>query len=301
MSEAILIRERAAARPGGRRLRLDRFALYAVLVVVALLFIIPLIWMISTAFKREAAVFTDTGIIPQAPTLENFERILRSGGDTPVMRWLLNSVVVSTVGTGLSVLLTSLSAYAFARIDFRGKTGLFSLLITTLLLPGVMFIVPQFLLVAQIGNLGGPFQAIAGLNSYGALMLPGLAGVFGVFFMRQFFMQIPVELEEAAYVDGANRFRTFFSVILPISGPAVATLSVISFLAYWNDYLWPLIVCQGAGCTLTPGLKNLQGQYTFEYGLLMAGAVIAAIPVLTFYVVAQRWVVQAVTASGIKG
>jgi multiple sugar transport system permease protein len=300
MSQPATVRARAAEAEVARsRLRLDRVWLYAILVLVALLFILPLVWMVSTALKHEAAVFTDTGFIPQQPTLDNFQRILSAGGDTPVMQWLTNSVVVSLVGTGLSVLLTSLSAYAFARIDFPGKTALFTLLITTLLLPGVMFIVPQYLIVNFFGET--PLAPVVGYNTYGALMLPGLAGVFGVFFMRQFFMQIPVELEEAAYVDGANRFRTFFSVILPISGPAIATLSVISFLAYWNDYLWPLIVCQGAGCTLTPGLRNLQGQYTFEYGLLMAGAVIAAVPVLAFYVIAQRWVVQAVTSSGIKG
>jgi multiple sugar transport system permease protein len=300
MSESAAVRARPADAAASRsRLRLDRIWLYAILVLVALLFILPMVWMVSTALKREAAVFTDTGFIPQQPTLDNFQRVLTAGGDTPVMQWLINSVVVALVGTGLSVLLTSLSAYAFARIDFPLKTPLFTLLITTLLLPGVMFLVPQYLIVTSLA--GTPLQPIAGYNTYGALMLPGLAGVFGVFFMRQFFMQIPVELEEAAYVDGANRFRTFFSVILPISGPAVATLSVISFLAYWNDYLWPLITCQGGGCTLTPGLRNLQGQYTFEYGLLMAGAVIAAVPVLAFYVVAQRWVVQAVTSSGIKG
>jgi multiple sugar transport system permease protein len=299
-SDAVVVSRRTSDRVAGRgRVRLGRVLLYAALIIVALLFIIPLIWMVSTAFKREAAVFTDTGIIPQQPTLENFERILQAGGDTPVMRWLVNSIIVAAVGTLLTVLLTSLSAYAFARIDFRGKTALFSLLVTTLLLPGVMFLVPQYLIVNIIT--GTPLRAIAGYNTYGALMLPGLAGVFGVFFLRQFFTQIPIELEEAAYVDGANRFRTFFSVILPISGPAIATLAVISFLAYWNDYLWPLISCQGGGCTLTPGLRNLQGQFTFEYGLLMAGAVLAAIPVLTFYVLAQRWVVQAVTASGIKG
>ena len=165
------------------------------------------------------------------------------------------------------------------------------MLIGTLLLPSVMFLVPQFLLVDILGL----------TNTFPALILPGLAGVFGVFFMRQFFLSIPVEMEEAAYVDGANRFKTFWSIILPLAGPALATLAVISFLAYWNDYLWPLIVCRGGGCTLPPGLRNLQGQYTAEYHLLMAGAVLAAIPVLLLYVLAQRWIVQSVTSAGIKG
>ena len=281
-----------------RRL-LGKLPIYALLIAVALWFLLPLLWLVSTAFKSD--IYNDTGWIPQNPTLENFNRILGASSDVPVFRWLTNSVLVSGIGTALTVLLTSLSAYAFARIDFRGRNLLFSLMITTLLLPGVMFLVPQFLLIVAFTDMGPPLSSIAGLNTYGALILPGLAGVFGMFFMRQFFFGIPIEIEEAAYVDGANRFRTFLSIVLPLAGPALATLAVITFLAYWNDYLWPLIVCEGAGCTLTPGLRNFQGQYTVEYDILMAGALIAAVPVLIVYVVAQRWIVQAVTSSGVKG
>ncbi|PZR64719.1 MAG: carbohydrate ABC transporter permease [Chloroflexi bacterium] len=284
-------------RPAGHgtsrsgRLRPARIGLFAVLILIALFFIVPLLWMVSTSLKGPTDAIVDTGWIPQRPTFDNFRQILSTSGDTPVFRWLLNSAIVSGVGTLLSVLLTSLSAYAFARIDFPGKGLLFSALITTLLLPSVMFLVPQFLVINWLGL----------YNTIPALMLPGLAGVFGVFFMRQFFLGIPLELEEAAYVDGANRFRTFRSVVLPLARPAIATLSVITFLAFWNDYLWPLIACQGDGCTLPPGLATLQGQFTAQYGLLMAGAVLAAIPVLVVYLVAQRWIVQSVTSAGIKG
>jgi multiple sugar transport system permease protein len=275
----------------GRRVDPGRVMLYAVLILITLFFVVPLIWMVSTSLKPEAELFRDKGFIPAHPTFENFARILTAGGQTPVLRYMFNSFGVSIIGTALTVLLTSLSAYAFARIDFRGKDILFSLLITTLLLPGVMFLVPQYLLISELKL----------LNTWPAFMLPGLAGVFGVFFMRQFFMGIPLELEEAAYVDGANRFRTFFSVVLPLAAPALATLAVISFLAYWNDYLWPLITCQGAGCTLAPGLRNLQGTYSTRFALLMAGAVLAAGPVLVLYVFAQRYIVQSVTSSGVKG
>ena len=277
-------RRRAVIRPG-------TIFLYLVLTLIALFFVIPLVWMLSTALKPEGQIFTDRGFIPRNPTLDNFRQILTASGNTPVFRWLINSFIVSIAGTILTLLLTSLSAYAFARIDFRGKGFLFSLLISTLLLPGVIFLVPQFLLIDQLGL----------YNTIPAFILPGLAGVFGVFFMRQFFLGIPVEIEEAAYVDGANRLKTFWSIILPLSGPALATLGVITFLAFWNDYLWPLIVCRGGGCTIPPGLRNLQGQYTAEYHLLMAGAVLAAIPVLVLYVVAQRWIVQSVTSAGVKG
>jgi multiple sugar transport system permease protein len=274
-----------------RGVTLERIGLYATLVLVALFFVVPLLWMVSTAFKFESDVFTDKGLIPAEPTLENFNRIIGAGGRTPVVRWFLNSLIVSTAGTLLTVLLTSLSAYAFARMDFPGRRLLFAILIATLTLPGVMFLVPQFLVVDILGM----------NNTYPALILPGLAGVFGVFFMRQFFLSIPTELEEAAIVDGASRFRTFWSVIVPLSGPALATLSVISFLAYWNDYLWPLIVCQGEGCTLTAGLRTFQSSYTASFGLLMAGATLAAIPTIVLYLLAQRWVVQSVASAGIKG
>jgi multiple sugar transport system permease protein len=298
MAQAVrgLGRTDAATRPTalvGRnpRLVLGRVVIYVVLVGIAIFFVMPLVWMVSTSLKSESAVFTDPGIIPSQPTLENFQYLLTSSSDTPVFRWLLNSAVVSTVGTALTVLLTSLSAYAFARMDFPGKSALFWLMIATLLLPSVMFLVPQFVII----NLIGVF------NSYPAFILPGLGGVFGVFFMRQFFTNIPREMEEAAFIDGAGRFRIFWTVVLPLCGPALATLAVISFLAYWNDYLWPLIVCQGSGCTLPPGLRNLQGEFVTRYGLIMAGAVLSSIPVLAVYLLVQRWIIQSVASAGIKG
>ncbi len=286
----------ARTRAGSAATRRSAFTpgkvmLYLVLILIALFFILPLVWMLSTSLKVESEVFRDRGFIPANPSLANFERLVQSGGQTPVFRWMFNSVGVATVGTILTLLLTSLSAYAFARIDFPFKNLLFSLLITTLLLPGIMFLVPQYLLISQLKL----------LNTWPAFMLPGLASVFGVFFMRQFFLGIPVELEEAAYVDGAGRFRTFFSVVLPLAGPSLATLGVITFIGYWNDYLWPLVTCQGAGCTLSPGLRNFQGTYSTQFGLLMAGAVLAAVPVLLLYIFAQRYIVQSVTSSGIKG
>jgi multiple sugar transport system permease protein len=285
-------REMTLAGSAQRRgITLDRIWLYAVLILVGLFFVVPTLWMLSTAFKFESDVFTDKGIIPAEPTLENFTRIFTAGGNTPVFRWFLNSLIVAGAGTALTVILTSLSAYAFARMEFPGRRLLFSLLIATLMLPGVMFLVPQFLVV----------DILRINNSYPALILPGLAGVFGVFFMRQFFLSIPVELEEAAIVDGASRFRTFRSVILPLAGPAVATMAVITFLAYFNDYLWPLIVCQGDMCTLTAGLRVFQSAYTASFGLLMAGASLAAIPTLVLYIAAQRWIVQSVASAGVKG
>lgn len=265
-----------------------RAALYALLLLVAAFFILPLLVVLGASFKYGAEVVTDTGLIPRDPGLENYQALF--GGQSQFLKWLVNSAIVSVAGTALTIALTSLSAYAFARIDFPFKNLLFTLLVVTLVLPGVMFLVPQRQLVTAIGL----------YDSLPAFVLPGLAGVFGVFFMRQFFLSLPLELEEAAYVDGANRLRTFISVALPLAGPALATLAVITFLAYWNDYLWPLIVCQN-NCTLPPGLALLQRQFTGDPGLLMAGAVVAAIPVLAIYLALQRFIVQSVASSGIKG
>jgi multiple sugar transport system permease protein len=265
-----------------------RAATYLLFVLLTIFFILPLVIVVSTSLKQGTEVFTDPGIIPTNPGLENYQTLL--GSQAAFVKWFTNSAIVSVVGTVLVLALTSLSAYAFARIDFRFKSLLFALLIATLSLPAVMFLVPQSRLVGELGL----------YDTLPAYMLPGLAGVFGVFFMRQFFLGIPVELEEAAYVDGANRLRTLVSVVLPISAPALATLGVITFLTFWNDYLWPLVVCQ-RNCTLPPGLRQLQGTYTAEYGLLMAGAVVAAIPVLIIYILLQRYIVQSVASTGIKG
>jgi multiple sugar transport system permease protein len=304
MAEGTLDATPARARPtsraataGARRLKPGQIVLYVVLIILALFFVLPIVWMISTSLKAGADVFQDQGWIPQNPSLANFEAIL--GSSFPVLSWFTTTILTASIGTALVVTLTSLSGYAFARMDFPGKRLLFGLLIATLLLPSLMFLVPQFLIILQLGNL----VPAVGLASIPAYMLPHLAGVFGVFFMRQFFQGIPVEIEEAAYVDGASRFKTFRSVVLPLAAPALATLAVITFLAIWNDYLWPLVNCTFAvdACTLQAGLVNFQGQYSAEYGLLMAGAVIAAVPVLLFYVVAQRFIIQSVASAGVKG
>jgi multiple sugar transport system permease protein len=273
------------------RLSLETIALYALLFVISLLFVLPMLAMVSTSLKAGTTDLTDPGLIPQEPSLANFEALFASAGAAPVLSWLLNSTLTALIGTFITVIVVSLSAYAFARMDFPGQGIIFAAMIATLTLPGVLFLIPQIILVNTLGL----------YNTIPAFFLPGLAGVFGVFFMRQFFLGLPVELEEAAYVDGANRLQTFIRVVVPLAGPAVATLSVITFLSFWNDYLWPLVNCQGAGCTLQPGLQSFQDQNVTDYGLLMAGGLIAAIPVLVVFVLAQRWIVQAVTSSGIKG
>ncbi len=271
-----------------RRTNTGKIVLYIVLTAIALFFLLPMLVAVGASLKYQSEVFTDTGLIPRDPGLENYEALF--GGQAQFVKWFTNSAIVAIVGTALTLLLTSLSAYAFARIDFPLKGLLFGLLITTLVLPSIVFLVPQYKLVGMLGL----------YDTLPAFALPGLAGVFGVFFMRQFFLGLPVELEEAAYVDGAGRLRTFLSIALPMAGPALATLAVITFLAFWNDYLWPVIVCQN-NCPLPAGLRLLQRQFTGDPGLIMAGAVVASIPVLLIYLLLQRYIVQSVASSGVKG
>ena len=269
-----------------------RVAVYSLLVLIALIVIIPILWMLSTSFKLKSQLFSrEIYWIPKVITLENYTKILNNPS-TPIALWFSNSLIVAGITTTAKLILNSLAGYAYARLKFPGREQIFGLLLATLFLPGVMFLVPNFVTVARLGM----------LNKFGAAIIPALASVFGVYFMRQFFLSIPKELEEAAAIDGANIFQTFFQVVLPQAKPALATLTVIEFLASWNDFLWALLVLKDRAVqTLQPGLRTLQGAYTSEYGLMMAGAVIVALPVLVLYVFLQRYVVESVATTGLKG
>lgn len=270
----------------------QRLGLYVLLTVIALLIILPLLWMLSTSFKPKSEWFLPQIYwVPRTFTFDNYQKIL-DNPTLPIARWFVNSLFVSSMTTLLILIVDSAAAYAYARMQFPGKRLLYGLLLATLFLPGMMFLVPNFLTVANLGL----------LNSYAGVIIPGLAGVFGVFFMRQFFESLPRELEEAAYIDGATRLQTFLYIALPLSKPALATLGIITFLGSWNDFLWPLLILRDRELlTLPPGLRTLQGAYTSEYGQMMAGAVITSIPVLLLYIVLQRYVVESVQTAGLKG
>lgn len=270
----------------------QRIILYTLLILVALLVLMPMVWMLSTSFKPKSQWFLpEIYWIPKTFTLDNYEKILNNPS-LPIMRWFINSAGVATVVTVLVLIVDSLAGYAYARLEFRGRRFLFSMLLATLFLPGIMFLIPNFLTIARL-NL---------LNNYLGVILPAMAGVFGVFLMRQFFESIPRELEEAARIDGATTFQTFYYIALPLAKPALVTLGVITFLGSWNDFLWPLLVLKDRVLlTLPPGLRTLQGAFTSEYGQMMAGAAITAVPVLIIYLVLQRYIVESVATSGLKG
>ncbi len=274
------------------RLLLQRIAIYVILVLFALIFLAPLFWMLSTSLKPRSQWFArEIAWIPETITRESYTRILRNPS-LPIGRWFINSAMVATIATIATLLIDSLAAYAYARLRFPGRNAIFAILLATLFLPGMMFLVPNFVTVTRLGW----------LNTYQGVIIPGLAGVFGVFFLRQFFETIPRELEEAAQIDGANQFQTFYRVALPLARPALATLSIITFLGSWNEFLWALLILKDRRLlTLPPGLAQLQGAYTSEYGQMMAGAVIAAVPVLAIYIALQKYIVQSVATTGLAG
>ncbi len=289
MATASVPVERTSSSPAGSKL-IGRIVVYAVLILIALFFVMPIVWMFSTALKPFVETLQMTWI-PKEPTVQNFRDIF-SDPSIPVLRWFVNSLAIATIFTLLVLIVDSLAGYAYARLDFPGRNALFGLLLATLVMPGIMFLIPNFITVARIGW----------LNTYQGVMGPGLAGVFGVFFLRQFFQGVPKELEEAAYIDGAGLWTTFFRVSLPLAKGALATLAIITFLHSWNDFLWPLLVMNvRERQTLPVGLATIQGQYTFDYGKLMAGAAVTAIPVLILYTLLQRYIVQSVAMSGLKG
>jgi multiple sugar transport system permease protein len=271
---------------------LRRTAFYGGLILLTVLFVSPLLFMLSTSFKTDVeSVSANPTWIPKNPTLEGY-RFMFSTDQAPVLRWLLNSLLAAAGQAALILVVASMAAYALARMEFRGRKVLTVMILATLFIPPVSLLVPNYVIVSQLGW----------LDSLPAVIVPGAAAAFGVFFLRQFFISLPHELEEAALLDGANRFQIFWKVILPLSKPALATLALLSFLTNWNDFLWPLYVLFSPDrLTLQPGLSTLQSAFTTNYATIMVGGVIASVPVLIMYVIAQRFVIEGVSRSGLKG
>lgn len=274
-----------------RRRRRNPF-FWLALILLAVIFIGPIVLMVLTAFKtRLEAQAVPPTILPQEWTVRAFEILFQPDSTTPVLRWFLNSMVAAAGHALLVCLVCSMAGYALARLRFPGRNVLFGVIISTLFVPGFVFLMPNYEMMSKL----------TWLDSFLALIVPGAAGAFGVFFMRQFFLGLPVELEESARIDGAGPWRIFFSIVLPNAKAALTTLLVISFLANWNDFVWPLYVMFSSDMlTLPIGLSRLQGAYTIDYPVIMAGATIAAVPVLLLYVFVQRYIIDGVASSGIK-
>lgn len=264
---------------------------FLLLCVLAVIFLAPMYWMITTSIKPENDVIsTPTQWFPARPTLGNYREVLTSP-DGNILRWMWNSFFVATVFTVLHVALCALTAYPLARMKFKGRELIFWIILGSMMIPGVITLIPTYLMMIRFDW----------INSFNSLIWPGVAGAFGVFLLRQFFMALPKELEEAARLDGANSLQVLWHVILPLSLSALVTLAVFSFMGSWNNFIWPTFVITDLDkLTLPVGVNTFSQRYVTEYGKLMASTAIASIPVLIAYLLAQRYLIAGLSTTGMK-
>jgi multiple sugar transport system permease protein len=275
--------------PPTRRGRLPFSPWHLLLAPVAVVMLVPLVWMVILSLEttREAGSFPPV-VFPSGLHFSNFATTWNA---VPFGDFFLNSLAYAAATVAGNLLFCSLAAYAFARLKFFGRDVLFVVLLATLMVPFQVLLIPTFLIVKDIGI----------VNSVGGLIMPNLCSAFGIFMLRQFFRTLPVELEEAARIDGTSRLGILFKIVLPLSLPALATLGIIQFMWSWNDFLWPLIIINSA--TRDPlqlGLATLQGAHYTEWNLLMAGTLMSQIPMLAVFLVAQRWFIRSIAFTGMK-
>ena len=260
-----------------------------VLAVIALAIVFPFIWMVFTSFKPEAQIAQyPPKLFPDTWTVENYVNVWSR---IPFGRLFLNSIILAGGVTAISLLLDAMAAYALARLDFPGRDAIFIIVLIALMLPFQVMFIPLFVVVHDLGM----------LDSYSGLIVPRATNAFGIFLLRQFFMTLPRELDEAARIDGTSEWGIFWKIILPLSGPALATLAIFHFMYNWNDFLWPLLITSSTEMrTLPAGLGLVVGQHVVEYGVVMAGAVLTLLPLLVAFLFAQRYFIQGIAMSGIK-
>jgi multiple sugar transport system permease protein len=272
------------------KVRLPFSPRHLALLPLSLLMVLPLVWMFITSIETlpETRHFPPH-LIPSGIHWRNYPDTLDAA---PFGRFFLNSFLVTGASVVGNLVFCSLAGYAFARLRFFGRDVLFVVLLATLMVPFQVIMIPTFLIVHDLGI----------VNSLWALIVPNLVTPFGIFLLRQFFRTLPIELEEAARIDGCSRLGVLVRVVLPLSMPALATLGIVTFLWTWNDFLWPLIVITSTDqSTVQLGLASFQGAHQTNWSLLMAGNMMALAPMLIVFVVAQRWFVQSIAASGVKG
>ena len=274
----------------GTRISLSRGVSLVILSVWALLALVPLYWLFSTSLVEQNAVLRfPPSLVPNPPTLDNYGRLFQAG---PIWRWMWNSALVASVVTFFTLLFDSMAGYAFAKKRFPGRNQIFWIIISMMIIPGQVTLVPIFIIMSRMGL----------LNTLYAVILPAFADVFGVFLMRQYILTIPTELEDAARIDGAGPFKIYLRIIVPLAAPALAVLAIFTFMGNWNSFLWPLIVLNDpAKLTLPVGLATLQQENTVDYGLQMAGAALAAVPMMILFFSLQRYFIKGLTIGGVKG
>jgi ABC-type glycerol-3-phosphate transport system permease component len=276
--------------------RIARGILYLALIVATVLSAAPLAWMVSTAFKPESEVYSyPPRWLPHAPTLINFHHVLEQFA---FGRWWLNSIVAALASTLLVLIFDSLAAYAFARMRFRGSGLIYGVVLSMLMVPIQVTFIPVYLFFAQIGM----------LDTLPSIFLPTVANVTGIFILRQFFRTIPTDLEDAARIDGAGPLQFWWSILLPLSRPALSSVAIITFISSWNNFLWPLVASNSdRSRTLPVGIAQFFGAGTGvsgsapQFGISMAAALLATLPAVVFFLILQPYFVRAITSSGLKG
>lgn len=264
--------------------------LYVLLIIIGIIMVVPFLWMISTSLKEQYDTVKIPPVwIPNPPRWQNYVDLFTQ---QPMLQFMLNTIkIVFFVVLG-QLFFSSLAAYSFARIKFKGRTVMFFFYIATLMVPGQVTMIPTYLMFAKVGL----------VDNHIVLILPAFFSAFGVFLLRQFFMSLPKELEEAAEIDGCNPFTTYYRIMLPLIVPAMLTLGVFTLMNTWNDYMGPLIyLTTPEKYTMTLGIAYFKGVYTTQWNLVMAGSVLSVIPILVAYLCAQKYFVDGIAFSGVKG
>ncbi|EPD68231.1 MULTISPECIES: carbohydrate ABC transporter permease [Streptomyces] len=263
---------------------------HLLLAPLALAFALPLVWLVLSSVMSDAEINRfPPALWPHGIHLGGYRYVF---GNAMFPRWFLNSLIVSTVAVASNLLFGALGGYAFARMRFGGSRVVLGLMLATMVVPFQLTMIPTFLVMKWLGL----------IDTLGALIVPSLVTPFAVFLFRQFFLSLPREMEEAAWIDGCSRLRVLFSIVLPLARPALATVAVLTFLTAWNDLSWPLIaINHDTQYTLQLGLTTFQGQHHTKWSAVMAGNVITVLPVLVAFLLAQKTFIQSLTSSGIKG
>ncbi|MDZ8136871.1 MAG: carbohydrate ABC transporter permease [Nostoc sp. DedQUE04] len=274
-----------------KKSRSQNLLMYALLGTIALLMLFPLLWLISTSLKSptENIFQSPPQLLPSQPTLNNFSSVWNS---LPFGQYLYNSILVSVLTVGLNLLFCALAAYPLARLSFVGRDWIFVAIVSTIMIPFQIVMIPLYILTVQMGL----------RNTYLGMIFPSLASAFGIFLLRQAFMSVPKEIEEAARMDGSSELGLWWHIMLPAVRPALVTLAIFVFIGAWSDFLWPLIVIQDENLyTLPLGVAKLAGTFSLDWRLVAAGSVIAIAPVLLLFLFLQRYIVPTETGSGVKG
>jgi multiple sugar transport system permease protein len=270
------------------RIRPGRIAAWTLLLIGGVIMITPLLFMLSTSLKDASQVY-DLRVIPEAPTLDNYIEIL---GDGRFTRWFLNSVIVAAIVTLSNVFFDSLVGYTLAKFRFRGRYIVFIAILSTLMIPTEMLVLPWYLMASQFGW----------LDSYWGIMFPGMTTAFGTFLMKQFFESVPDDFLEAARIDGLNEFTIWWKIAMPLVTPALSALAIFTFLGNWTAFFWPLIVTTSADLyTLPVGLSSFAVEQSIQWEKIMTGASIATLPTLIVFLLLQRYIVRGVMLAGLKG